>query len=70
MAFLKYTGDYDEVEVPDLRLVVKRNQTIEVPADAAEGLLCQDSWKKTTATKSAAEAEPVETDPDLQRDAQ
>lgn len=58
MPYLKYVGDHDEVDVPDLGLVVKRHQTIEVSAEAAEGLLCQeDNWKKTTATKSAPVAE-------------
>lgn len=56
--FLKYIGPYDEVDVPEARLVVKRNQTIEVSGELAEGLLCQeDNWKKTTATKSAPTAE-------------
>ena len=55
--FLKYIGPHDEVEVPDARLIVKRNQTIEVSGELAEGLLCQeDNWKKTTATKSAPAA--------------
>lgn len=55
--YVKFVGPYEEVEVPDLRLVVKKNQTIEVTAEQAEGLLCQeDCWKKTTATKSAPSA--------------
>ena len=56
--FLKYIGPHDEVEVPAARLVVKRNQTIEVSGELADGLLVQeDNWKKTTATKSAPTAE-------------
>lgn len=59
--FLKYTGPYDEVDVPDAGLTVKRNQTIEVSAELAEGLLVQkDNWTKTTATKSAPTAEEEE----------
>ncbi len=58
MPFIKYTGDHAEVEVPDAGLTVKKNQTIEVSAELAEGLLCQtDNWKKTTPTKSAPTAE-------------
>lgn len=58
MPFLKYCGVYAEVDVPDLGLTVKKNETIEVSAELAEGLLCQtDNWKKTTPTKSAATAE-------------
>jgi len=61
MAYVKYVGDHDEVDVPDLGLVVKRNQTIEVSSEQAEGLLCQEeNWKKTTATKSAPTAEEEE----------
>lgn len=56
--FLKYIGPYEEVEVPDAGLTVRKNQTIEVSGDLAEGLVCQvDNWKKTTPTKSAATAE-------------
>lgn len=55
--FVKYIGPEAEVDVPDLRLVVKHSQTIEVTPEQAEGLLCQgDNWKKTTATKSAPAA--------------
>lgn len=61
MVFLKYVGDHAEVEVPDARLIVKKNQTIEVSGALAEGLLVQeDNWKKTTATKSAPTAEEEE----------
>jgi hypothetical protein len=59
--FLKYVGPHDEVEVPDARLTVRKNQTIEVSAELADGLLCQeDNWKKTTPTKSAPTAEEEE----------
>lgn len=58
MVYVKYVGDHEEVDVPDARLIVRKNQTIEVSAELAAGLLCQeDNWKKTTATKSAPEAE-------------
>jgi len=51
-------GFLAEVDVPDLGLVVKHGQTIEVTSEQAEGLLCQETnWKKTTATKSAEKAE-------------
>lgn len=70
MPYVKYTGPHEEVEVPDLNLRVKRNQTIEVPAAALDGLLCQeDVWKKTTATKSAEVAALDEPDPDLTKEA-
>lgn len=66
MPFVKYSGPHEEVDVPDLNLRVKRNQTIEVPVAALDGLLCQtDVWKKTTATKSAEVAELDVPDPDL-----
>lgn len=56
--FLKYIGPYEEVEVPDANLTVRKNQTIEVTGDLADGLVCQtDNWKKTTPTKSASTAE-------------
>lgn len=59
MPYVKFKGD-EEREVPDLRLFVKPNQTIEVTTDQAPGLLCQsDLWEKTTATKSAEKAEPA-----------
>lgn len=58
MPYVKYIGLEAEVDVPALNLVVKRNETIEVPADQVDGLVCQtDNWKKTTATKSAQTAE-------------
>lgn len=57
MPYVKYIGPHDEVEVPDARLVVKRNQTIEVPGELVDGLLeQQDNWKRTSATKSAPTA--------------
>lgn len=60
MPYVKYTGPYDEVEVPSLRLIVKRNETVEVPTSALDGLIEQEeNWKKTTATKSAQTADPV-----------
>jgi hypothetical protein len=56
--FVKYVGPHDEVDVPDARLIVRRNQTIEVSKELAEGMLQQTSnWEKTTATKSAPTAE-------------
>lgn len=58
--FVKFIGS-EECDVPALGLVVKPMQTIEVTAEQAEGLLCQeDNWKKTTATKSAPVAEDEE----------
>lgn len=67
MPYVKYVGPHDEVEVPDLNLCVKRNQTIEVPSEALDGLVCQEGvWKKTTATKSA---DVAELDPDLTKEA-
>jgi hypothetical protein len=55
---VKYKGD-DERDIPDLRLMaIKPNQTIEVTAEQMEGLVCQDIWEKTTATKSAPVADP------------
>ena len=57
MPYVKYKG-HDEVDVPDLRLQgVRPGQTIEVTQDQMAGLICQDIWEKTTATKSAPVAE-------------
>lgn len=64
MPFVKYTGP-DEREVPDLRLIVQPNHTYEVTADQVDGLLCQSIWEKSKETKSAPEAAPPRTDPDL-----
>lgn len=56
MPYVKFKGD-SEVDVPDLRLMaVKPNQTIEVTDEQLPGLICQDIWEKTTATKSAPKA--------------
>lgn len=64
--YVKYLGE-DTREVPDLRLVVEPNHTYEVTLEQMDGLICQeDLWEKTTATKSAPKAEPVEPDPDLE----
>lgn len=56
MPYVKYKGD-SEVDVPDLRLQgVKPGQTIEVTQEQMAGLICQEIWEKTTATKSAPKA--------------
>lgn len=58
--YLKFKGD-EERDIPDLRLQgVKPNQTIKVTEEQADGLLCQEIWEKTTATKSAPAAEKEE----------
>ena len=56
MPYVKYKGD-GEVDVPELRLMgVRPGQTIEVTAEQVDGLVCQDIWEKTTATKTAPKA--------------
>lgn len=55
MPFVKLMGD-DERDVPELGLIVKPHQTIEVTQEQMAGLICQDIWEKTTATKSAPKA--------------
>lgn len=55
MPYVKYMGP-DEREVPDLRVIVRPKQTIEVTEEQLPGLLCQDIWEETTATKSAEKA--------------
>lgn len=58
--FVKYTGPESEVDVPEARLTVKRNQTIEVPDDIGVRMALQeDSWKEAAGTKSAPVADPV-----------
>ena len=61
MPYVKFKGD-DERDVPDLRLQgVKPNQTVEVTDEQLPGLICQDIWEETKATKSAPKAaEPEE----------
>jgi hypothetical protein len=56
MPYVKFKGD-EERDIPDLRLMgIKPNQTIEVTDEQLPGLICQDIWEKTTATKSAPSA--------------
>jgi len=56
MPYVKFKG-HDEVTVPDLRLAsVKPNQTIEVTDEQLPGLICQEIWEETKATKSAPKA--------------
>jgi hypothetical protein len=51
----------DERDVPELRLMgVKPNQTVEVTDEQLAGLICQDIWEETKATKSAPKAAPIE----------
>jgi len=53
MPYVKLKAD-DERDVPELRLMaVKPGQTVEVTADQLAGLICQDIWEETKATKSA-----------------
>lgn len=60
MPYVKFKGD-SEVDVPDLRLMgIKPGQTIEVTQDQMPGLVCQDIWEETKATKSAEKAAPTD----------
>jgi hypothetical protein len=60
MPYVKYQGD-DERDIPDLRLMaIKPGQTIEVTQEQMDGLVCQDIWEKTTATKSAPASAELE----------
>lgn len=46
-----YVGPHDEVEIPSLDLVCKRNESIEVDDDIGHELVQQDAWtsyKRTT----------------------
>jgi hypothetical protein len=53
--YVKYKGE-EERDVPDLRLIVQPNHTYEVTQEQLDGLIIQDIWEKTTATKSAPKA--------------
>jgi hypothetical protein len=68
--FVRYIGPYDEVDVPDARLIVKRNQTIEVSRELADGMLQQtENWAKAPQTKVARkrrEAAEVELAPEAE----
>lgn len=37
MPKVKYVGPFDEVEIPDLGLVVKRGDTVDVPSEVRLG---------------------------------
>lgn len=55
MPRLRYIGPFEEVEIPALRLVVKRGEDFDAPDTIAKGLLEQvDNYQP--ASKSAAPA--------------
>jgi hypothetical protein len=44
---VKYTGEHEEVELPDARAIVKRGEVIEVASDLAKALCEQEAnWSK------------------------
>lgn len=55
MKQVKYTGPYDEVEVPALGLIVKKGKAIVVTNADATALLRQDVWveEETNSEKEA-----------------
>ena len=54
-----YLGQYDEVEVPELGVMVKRNRQIEVPNELAVRLLENPDWR-TVGRGEAAEDDDEE----------
>lgn len=47
---IKYVGDFAEVEVPDLQLVVKRGETVEVSDDDGLSMIKQEVWESAGAS--------------------
>lgn len=55
---VKYTGPSPEVEIPDLRLVCKHGETVEVPtAELAASLISGGDWESSSATVKKAAKE-------------
>ena len=45
MPTYRYVGGHDEIEIPDLGVVVKRRKTIEAPHAIGDNLVLQDVWE-------------------------
>lgn len=64
---VRYTGPYDEVEVPEAGIVCERLRAYEVETSVAERLLEQDVWERPPSgpgrpAAKAAAAKPLSAD--------
>lgn len=50
----RYAGPFDEVEVPELGVTVKRGHQVEATGAAAESLNAQADWQKVAPPRKSA----------------